>query len=151
MEDMAEYYILQEIIPPQWQIQLRIGIDNQSAYIMVTPPTYSRQTSHIEIRWNHVRERVQKVLLIGTRSKVKTIQLACLPRLLTRCVFATWCTCLEWVTTCDRIVLFEWGVFGNVSDIKLRRGYIRSLYGKRTGSYMTSGLVRTKFGKGEHR
>ena len=55
MEAMAEYNILQGIIPPQCQIKLRIGIDNQAAYIMATSPTYSRRTRHIELRWHYVR------------------------------------------------------------------------------------------------
>ena len=36
MEAMAEYNILQDILPPHCQIKLRIGKDNQAAYVMAT-------------------------------------------------------------------------------------------------------------------
>ena len=71
MEAMAEYNILQDILPPQCQIKLRIGIDNQAAYIMETSLTYSRRTLHIELRWHYVREQVQKGVIDLHKVKVE--------------------------------------------------------------------------------
>ncbi|KAE8906571.1 hypothetical protein PF010_g26437 [Phytophthora fragariae] len=59
MEAIAESNILQEILPLR-SVKLRIGIDNQAAFVMATNPTYSRRTRHIELRWHFVRDQVEK-------------------------------------------------------------------------------------------
>ncbi|KAE9281523.1 hypothetical protein PR003_g27655 [Phytophthora rubi] len=59
MEVIAESNILQEILPLR-SVKLRIGIDNQAAFVMATNPTYSRRTRHIELRWHFVRDQVEK-------------------------------------------------------------------------------------------
>ncbi|KAE8955469.1 hypothetical protein PF010_g31997 [Phytophthora fragariae] len=59
MEAIAESNILQEILPLR-SVKLRIGIDNQVAFVMATNPTYSRRTRHIELRWHFVRDQVEK-------------------------------------------------------------------------------------------
>ncbi|KAG2767123.1 hypothetical protein PC116_g13866 [Phytophthora cactorum] len=59
MEAVAESNILQEMLPNR-TVKLRIGIDNQSAPVMATNPTYIRRTHQIELRWHYVREQVQK-------------------------------------------------------------------------------------------
>ncbi|KAJ0391337.1 hypothetical protein P43SY_011673 [Pythium insidiosum] len=53
MEATGEANILKEI-------NVKIGIDNQSAHVMATSPTFSRRTRHIELRWHYVREQVQR-------------------------------------------------------------------------------------------
>ena len=40
--------------------KIRMGIDNQDAFVMATNPTYSRRTRHIELRWHYVRDQVAK-------------------------------------------------------------------------------------------
>ena len=60
MKVMAEYNILQEILPPQCRIKLSIGIDNRAAYVVATNTTYSRRTRHIELRWHHVTEQFKQ-------------------------------------------------------------------------------------------
>ena len=69
MEEMAEFNILQDILPPKYRISLRIGIDNKATYIITTDRTYSRRTRNIELRWHYVREQVQKSVFIYTKSK----------------------------------------------------------------------------------
>ncbi|POM69827.1 Integrase catalytic core protein [Phytophthora palmivora] len=59
MEAIAVKNILQEILPHH-TIMLKLGIDNQAAYVMATNPTYSRRTRHIELRWHYVREQVER-------------------------------------------------------------------------------------------
>ena len=71
MEAVAEYNILQDILPPHCQIKLHIGIDNQAASIMATSPTYSRRTRHIELQWHYVREQVQKDVIDLHKVKVE--------------------------------------------------------------------------------
>ena len=105
MEAMAEYNILQDILPPQCQIKLRIGIDNQAAYIMETSLTYSRRTLHIELRWHYVREQVQKGVIDLHKVKVENNPADMLPSRLTRSVFAAPVNAFV-----DRRVLFEDGV-----------------------------------------
>ncbi|POM75488.1 mitochondrial protein [Phytophthora palmivora] len=45
---------------PELETKLRMGIDNQAAFVMATNPTYSRRTRHIELRWHFVRDQVAK-------------------------------------------------------------------------------------------
>ncbi|KAG2772311.1 hypothetical protein PC129_g16735 [Phytophthora cactorum] len=59
MEAIAESNILQEIVP-KMEVKLRIGIDNQTALVMATNPSYSRRARHIELRWHYVRAQVEK-------------------------------------------------------------------------------------------
>lgn len=58
MEAAGERNILQEMLQ-NYKINVSIGIDNQSALIMATNPTYSRRTRHVELRWHYVREQVK--------------------------------------------------------------------------------------------
>ncbi|CAI5739954.1 unnamed protein product [Peronospora farinosa] len=64
MEAIGERNIVSEILPTI-PVEMHIGIDSQSAYVMATNPTYSRRTRHIELRWHFVREQVKlkKVIL----------------------------------------------------------------------------------------
>ena len=111
MEAMAEYNILQDILPPQCQIKLRIGIDNQAAYIMETSLTYSRRTLHIELRWHYVREQVQKgvIDLHKVKGEEKPADMFTKPfdKNLLRKMKCSSCV----VTMRNRRVLFEEGVF----------------------------------------
>ncbi|KAG3062131.1 hypothetical protein PI124_g22722 [Phytophthora idaei] len=59
MEAVAASNILQEVLPKQ-TVELRLGIDNETAYVLATNPTYSRRTRHIKLRWRFVREQVKK-------------------------------------------------------------------------------------------
>ncbi|OWY95986.1 Copia type Polyprotein [Phytophthora megakarya] len=45
---------------PDLETKVRMGIDNQPAYVVATNPTYSRRTRHIELRWHYVRAQVAK-------------------------------------------------------------------------------------------
>ncbi|RMX62449.1 hypothetical protein DD238_008264 [Peronospora effusa] len=44
----------------EMETKIRMGIDNQAAFVMATNPTYSRRTRHIELRWHYVRDQVAK-------------------------------------------------------------------------------------------
>ncbi|GAB9477602.1 hypothetical protein Gpo141_00014705, partial [Globisporangium polare] len=59
MEAKAAANILQEMIPHK-RFRVTLGVDNKSAFIMATNPTYSRRTRHLEIRWHFIREQVNK-------------------------------------------------------------------------------------------
>ncbi|POM58849.1 Uncharacterized protein PHPALM_36448 [Phytophthora palmivora] len=50
---------LQEVLP-QKSVELKLGIDNQATNVLVTNPTCSRRTRHIELCGHFVREREQK-------------------------------------------------------------------------------------------
>ncbi|OWY99460.1 Copia type Polyprotein [Phytophthora megakarya] len=49
---------------------LRLGIDNQTAYVIATNPIFSRMTRHIKLRCHYVRDQVTKKT--ATLQKVKS-------------------------------------------------------------------------------
>lgn len=59
MEGQGLRNILTQVFP-DLVTKVRMGIDNQAAYVMATNPTYSRRTRHIELRWHYVRDRVAR-------------------------------------------------------------------------------------------
>jgi hypothetical protein len=63
MEGSGLRNILQELVP-ECEVKLTMGIDNSAAFVMVTNPTYSRRTRHIELRWHYVRDQFLKGLLM---------------------------------------------------------------------------------------
>jgi Reverse transcriptase (RNA-dependent DNA polymerase) len=58
MEAMGLRNIMKEMFRSK-SLDVNIGLDSQSAYVMATNPTYSRRTRHIELRWHFVREQVK--------------------------------------------------------------------------------------------
>ena len=58
MEGRSLVNLLSEVMPDHGV--LKLGIDNQAAYVLATSPTYSRQTRHIELRYHYVREQVKQ-------------------------------------------------------------------------------------------
>ena len=111
MEVMAEYNILQEILPPQFRIKLHIGIENQAPYVMATNPTYSQRTRHLEVRWHYVREQVKQgvIDLHKVKGEEKPADMFTKPfdKNLLRKMKCSSCV----VTMRNRRVLFEEGVF----------------------------------------
>ena len=64
MEAMAERKIIREVLS-RFSLDIRIGIDSQSTFVMATSPTHSRRTRHIELRWHYVRASAAKHVAAG--------------------------------------------------------------------------------------
>lgn len=58
MEAVSERNVISEVLPTV-NMEVRFGIDSQSAYVLAVNPTYSKRTRHIELRWHFVREQVK--------------------------------------------------------------------------------------------
>ena len=54
-------------------VEVNIGTDSHSAYVMESNPTYSRRTRHTELRWHFVREQLKLKNVMLERLLVSTI------------------------------------------------------------------------------